>query len=159
MLLQGGRRRSAKQQARRRRRRKTCTNQLLLMFARTTCRIRNASRQASRESELATFTCCAYDTPQWGTPWSDFGKSFFLLMLLTWLLIKHSYTHTERNTRRTTDTHSCRMKASKSFSYWIRQFKWIRRQCHRHDHRHYHRHRQRQRQSNNCCGFAPAQTA
>lgn len=142
----------------RRRRRKTCTNQLLLMFARTTCRIRNASRQASRESELATFTCCAYDTP-----WSDFCKSFFLLMLLTWLLIKHSHTHTQRNTRRTTDTHSCRVKASKSFSYWIRQFKWIRRQCHRHDHRHYHRHRQRQwqrhRQSNNCCGFAPAQTA
>lgn len=93
MLLQGGRRRSAKQQARRRRRRKTCTNQLLLMFARTTCRIRNASRQASRESELATFTCCAYDTP-----WSDFGKSFFLLMLLTWLLIKHSQTHTQGET-------------------------------------------------------------
>lgn len=93
MLLQGGRRRSAKQQARRRRRRKTCTNQLLLMFARTTCRIRNASRQASRESELATFTCWAYDTP-----WSDFGKSFFLLMLLTWLLIKHSQTHTQRET-------------------------------------------------------------
>lgn len=63
------------------------------MFARTTCRIRNASRQASRESELATFTCCAYDTP-----WSDFGKSFFLLMLLTWLLIKHSHTHTHRET-------------------------------------------------------------
>lgn len=46
---------------------------------------------------------------------------------------------------------------AKSFCYWIRQFKWIRRQCHRHGHRHYHRHRNRHRlrhwQSNNCCGF------
>lgn len=48
---------------RRRRRRKTCTNQLLLMFARPTCRIRNVGERVSQlasqpsRSRVAHTTC------------------------------------------------------------------------------------------------------
>lgn len=82
-------RNSRRKRRRKRRRRKTCTNQLLLMFSRPTCRIRNVRERVSKSA--LSFTCCAYDMSH-GTPWSDFGKSFFLLMHLTWLLIKLTHT-------------------------------------------------------------------
>lgn len=155
MLLQGGRRRSAKQQAK----------------ATTTKKNMHKPIAFDVCSHNVSYTQCEQASQP--RKWARYVHVLRIRHALKWLwqiiflvnafnmVINQALTntHTGRNTRRTTDTHSCRVKASKSFSYWIRQFKWIRRQCHRHDHRHYHRHRQRQRQSNNCCGFAPAQTA
>lgn len=113
-----------------------------------------AGRQASRASFVHVLRIRHAAR---GTPWSDFGKSFFLLMHLTWLLIKHTHT----DTRRTTDTRT-QLESEVKQSHFVIESGNLNESAGNAidmtivitididiDNR----------QSNNCCGFAPAQTA